>query len=243
MTKLDLPQSLELRRERLHEQIADSLQEMIAQQKLEPGARLPALRYLAKQLDVSRTTVGEAVRLLEHRGLVVMKVTSGTYVTDVAHSVLADSMERLFSLGTATHQDLMIFREMLEPAVAALAAARATPEDLANTKELLELNEQAWYSPDPDEHMDAEVSYHQALAQATHNELVIAIYAGIQKVFRSVMCDFARLPGLQDDEIGMQSHQSIFDAVAAHDPVRAREAMVEHLRLTRQKMGRALQDG
>ena len=66
-------------RQSIHLQIAESIQEMIAEHKLQVGDRLPPIRELARLFDVNPSTVSEALRLLQQRGLVEMKVGSGTY--------------------------------------------------------------------------------------------------------------------------------------------------------------------
>ena len=226
---IDLSQSLESRRERLHEKIADRLQAMICERDLEPGAHLPPLRELAKQMNTSRTTVGEAVRLLEQRGLTQVKIGSGTYVTNQTRSVFVDSLARLFTSGNCSYEDLMAFREMIEPDVVALAAERASPRDAGQIGECLERVEEAWHAGDVDTIVSAEAGFHEALAGATHNELVIAICVGIQHVLRWTLRDrySASL-----DEKGLFSHRPIFDAVVAADPEGARAAMAEHVRLS-----------
>jgi GntR family transcriptional repressor for pyruvate dehydrogenase complex len=238
--------SLEIRREYLHKQIAHSIQEMIAENQLQPGARLPSERDLAQQLGVSRATVSEAIRSLEQRGLILRRVGDGTYITDKTRSVFVESMGWLFTLRSCTHEDLMTFREMIEPDIAALAAERATPEDLATIKAYLDQTEEAWDKGDTDRHVAADAHFHEALSLATHNELVIAVVAGIQNVLRSAINAQHRASSATSgqvkarDAMGIRSHRPIQEAIAARDPVRARRAMEEHMQLTRLAMEKAL---
>lgn len=226
----DLFQSLKVRRERLPEQIADNIEGIIAENQLEPGTRLPSERDLAQQLGVSRATISQAIRVLEQRGLVQIRVGSGMYVTDKAHSVFIDSMERLFVLHSCSPEDLMAFREILEPEAAALAAKCATPTDLASIKQLLEETEEAWQRGDARRHVMADSRFHEALARATHNELVYAAAAGIQRLLQSALHAQYRV---SRNEQGVRSHRPIYQAIAAHDPEAARMMMQDHMRLTR----------
>jgi GntR family transcriptional repressor for pyruvate dehydrogenase complex len=226
---IDPFERLQVKRLRLHEQIADSIQEIIAENDLQSGTRLPPERELAAHLEVSRATVSQAIRVLEQRGLVNMQAGSGTYVTDMARSVFIESMERLFTFSNSTFGDLVTFREMLEPSISALAAEHATPEELVVIKEFAEQTKEAFEEGDLDGCVAADAGFHTALAQATHNELVIAAATAIQSLLKSSMDAQVRV---RRDPKGILSHWPIYDAVAAHDPERARAAMEEHMHLT-----------
>ena len=113
--KADQFQFKKIVRKPLYEQIADDIQDMIALHKLVPGTQLPTERELAQQMGVNRTTVHQAVGLLQQRGLVEMKVGSGTYVIDMPPSVVADSIQRYFTFGNCSFQDLVTLRCILEP--------------------------------------------------------------------------------------------------------------------------------
>ncbi len=228
-------QSLQVTHRRLHEQIAESIQDMIIKGRVQPGTRLPPERDLAAQLGVSRATVSQAIRVLEQRGLVQMQPGSGTVVTDKARVAFIESMERLFLFSNSSYEDLMAFREIIEPSMAALAAMHATCEDLAAIKECAEQTEEAFHREDIEQCAIADADFHTALAYATSNELVIAATTGVQSLLRSAMD--AQVRAHRDLE-GLRNHWSIYDAVAAHDPERARVAMEEHMRLARQAIRR-----
>jgi len=230
---------LPLKREPLTGQIADHIQTMITEGELEPGTRLPAGRELALRFGVSRATLSEAVRLLEDRGLVQRKVGSGTYVTDKSRSAFVESMERLFVRSNGDLEDLVAYREILEPGVAALAALCAKPEALVTIKQHMEEAEAAWRSGEHEHHVAADAAFHEALAAATGNEMVIAASTGIQNLLRTAIGAQHRASGDRDFETGVLSHRPVYEAITAHDADRARAAMVEHMRLTREASIRA----
>ena len=134
------PQDLGRRRgnENLRDQIAGLIERYVADKRLQAGDRLPSERELARRLGVSRTPVRGAIRLLEQRGLVNMRVGSGTYVIGISPSTVAESIERYCSLSGCSYEDVVEVKGVLEPEIAALAAVRATPEDLARLGELVE---------------------------------------------------------------------------------------------------------
>ncbi len=223
-------QSLNLRRDHLREQIANSIQNMIATRKLQPGDQLPSERELAKQLGVNRATLRESIRLLEQRGLVQMRVGSGTYIADLSRAVLSDSIERYFVFGSCSHEDLVVVREIIEPEMAALAAQHADTEDLAKLRDLLERLEVAFAHDDVAAYAAADTAFHEMLAVATHNELLTAIISGLEKPMRSWLQAQSASYRL---EAGARSHRLVYDAVAAHEPERARAAMKMHMGTTR----------
>ncbi|MFH1927041.1 MAG: FadR/GntR family transcriptional regulator [Chloroflexota bacterium] len=226
----DIFQSVDLKRKHLHEQIADSIQDLIASNQLQPGKQLPSERDLANRLGVSRNTVREAIRSLEQRGLLMMRPGSGTFVTEVAPEVVADSIERYFAFSSCSHEDLVKLREILEPEVAALAAEHSTSEDLARLKNLVEEMENAFSRDDVERYAATDTNFHVALALASHNELIIAITSGLQQIMRVWIEAQSKTFRL---EKGAFSHRAVCEAIAARSPDRAREAMRVHMSATR----------
>ena len=78
---------------------------------------------------MTTATAGEALTLLEQRGLVDGKVGRGTFVKAIPHTIIADSIRRYWTFKSCSYGDLFEFREALEPEIAVLAAKRSTPED------------------------------------------------------------------------------------------------------------------
>jgi GntR family transcriptional repressor for pyruvate dehydrogenase complex len=222
---------IDLVRERLHEQIAGNIQELVAARELQPGDRLPPERDLAEFLNVSRPTVRDALRLLQHRGLVTMKPGSGTYVTEMGTAPVAESIERFFSVKDCSYEDLMQVRELLEPGAAAMAAANATPEDIRILRQGVETLEQAFQLHDSKRLALAESSLHRAIVNASKNELLIAVYAGIAHLVEKWIGQTSTVVFAEDVN---KHHRVILDAIAAGDLDRAREAMASHMRMSRQ---------
>jgi GntR family transcriptional repressor for pyruvate dehydrogenase complex len=238
-------QSLHLDRERLREQIASHIQEMIAANQLRPGDQLPSERELAKSIGVNRGTVREAIRLLEQRGLIELRTGSGAYVTAVPSSNVTDSIERYFVFGACSHEDLIKLREILDPEIAALAAERATADEMVSLRRLVERIEVSFFS-DTTQYAADDAEFHMLLARASHNDLIIAIMNGLHKVM--VRWILAQSRGHQL-EGGARSHRAVCDAITRRGPEEARQAMRVHHQFTRstlngdqQLAGRALND-
>jgi len=219
-------QTFELRRENVNEQIADMVQEMINSQKLRVGDRLPSERELARLLGVNRATVRESIRILQQRGLVDMRIGSGTYVTQVPPQIVGQAIERYFASRECSQKDLQVVRTVIEPEIAALAATHASEDDLANLGHLLNRLEAAWLASDTEELPDADANFHLSLAAASHNELFIAIVNGLSLIMKQWINTTHRLQRVADSHI---QHRRVYEAVADRDPDRAREAMRVHM--------------
>jgi GntR family transcriptional regulator, transcriptional repressor for pyruvate dehydrogenase complex len=222
---------INLNRGPLHEQIADQIQNMIAAQRLRPGDKLPNERDLAKTLGVSRPTIREAMRLMQHRGLIDRKPGGGTYLIQMGTAALSESLDRYFWIKDCSHDDLFQVRQGLEPVAAALAAQHATPEVIRHLEDRLAKLNEAFLSGDPRMLASTDSEFHIAIAQASLNPLLAAICAGIDDLVRKWN---ERSSTEIFDEPATQSHLAILLAIKDRDPQRAREAALAHIHLSRQ---------
>ena len=224
----DIFRSLQITRKPLYEQVADRMQETIAANQLQPGMQLPTERELAEQFGINRTTVHQALGLLQQRGIVEMKVGSGTYVINMPNSVVADSIKRYFVFGNCTVDDIIKLRAILEPGLAALAAERATDADVAELGQLIGRSEQLFAGGNLVAYAAADAAFHETLAAATHNELIVAISAALHHLMDDWLNAGGRSHLLVDSP---SSHRAVYEAVASQDPQKAQAAMETHLRL------------
>src|SRR5438477_6560794 len=125
-----------IRRSRLYQGIVEQIETLLEKGELKPGQQLPAERALADQFQVSRASVREALRTLELLGIVETRAGGGTFVKQVAPDDLARPLQSLIARGH-TLSDVIEFRGVVEPAIAALAATRITPDQLKELHELL----------------------------------------------------------------------------------------------------------
>src|SRR6266566_1671418 len=128
--------------QRLYEQVAGQVTELVTRGEFKPGDRLPPERDLAKVLGVSRPTVREAMIALEIAGLVEVRVGAGAFVTDKAKSnetASGATNGRLFEGAGSSPLELIAARRTIEPEVAALAAQYATPSEIAAIAETVSM--------------------------------------------------------------------------------------------------------
>ena len=211
---------------RLYEQIVQQVEDAILKGQLEPGDQLPAERDLAHSFGVSRTAVREAVKTLREKGLVEAYSGRGTFVTNgTSHSIRQslDLMIRINPLeGSANLAEL---RLVLEPEIAALAAARIEEQLLSTMREAVEEMDRSLR--DPDAYVEADLDFHLALAEAAGNPLILSLLDSIVGLLREQRSRIFNVDG--GPERGQFHHKRILAAVEQGNPEAAREAMRAHL--------------
>ena len=211
---------------RLYEQIVQQIEESILKGELSEGSQLPAERDLAKQFGVSRTAVREAIKALQEKGLVDAFPGRGTFVTNGTSNSMRRSLDRIIKSGdTDGWAYLVEVREILEPEIAALAAVRATDQDLATMRDALEVMDNA--RRDSDAFIEADLDFHLALAEAAANPIVLSLIDSIVGLLREQRLRIFHIGG--GPERGQHHHKLILEAIERHDPQGARAAMQAHL--------------
>jgi len=228
------------REESLASRVARELEQLILQNRLVVGERLPSERDLSEQFGVSRTVIREAVRTLAAQGLLDVKTGSGTVVRHPTSEAAAESMSRLLATRPDWHNRARIIevRRVLEVAIAGLAAERRTAEDVASMTALLD--QAAERLEDPETFVQTDVAFHEALARATHNDLFLAILSSIAQALIDVRRLGLRVPGTPARALSY--HRRILECVAVGDVDGARRAMDEHITEAQQTMEAALSD-
>src|SRR5919204_1811477 len=123
---------------RIYEEIVRQIKSMIAEGRLKSGDQLPPERDLAEKFVVSRTSVREALRALESLGLVEIRPGEGTFVREASVEALIEPLALLMVSQREAIGELFEARRLLEPSLAALAATRATPEEIQEMERILE---------------------------------------------------------------------------------------------------------
>jgi len=214
---------------RLYQQIVEQVERSILEGRLKPGDQLPPERDLAGQFGVSRTAIREAMKVLREKGLVESQHGRGTFVTDSTSQVIRHSVDRMMTMKmnqpeAAAH--LIEVRELLEPEIAVLAAARAEEKDIAAMREAYEAMDRA--GGNADAFIEADLDFHLALAEAAGNPLILALIDSIVALLREHRTRIFYVNG--GPERGQFHHRRILDAIAQHDGVAARDAMDAHLK-------------
>jgi GntR family transcriptional repressor for pyruvate dehydrogenase complex len=214
-----------VRRSRLYEGIVGQIQAVILDGRLQPGDRLPPERTLAETVRVSRTSVREALRALELRGLIEGRQGGGTFVKSVSADELARPMTAALLAGKREVAELFELREMIEPAIARKAAERAAPHHLAELERILEEQRARVERGEP--YPDQDAAFHYTVALAADNAALLRLVNVIMELLRESRATYYR-SGARPRR-SLEGHRMLLDALRAHDPDRAESVMREHI--------------
>ncbi|MEO0669760.1 MAG: FadR/GntR family transcriptional regulator [Pseudomonadota bacterium] len=209
--------------------VVRQIEDMIVQGILAEGARLPSERDLAARLDISRPKVRDALKALEEMGLLTIRHGEGTFVAQLTGQAMQPALIDLYARHGRAFQDYLEYRRAQEGFAAALAATRATPTDRTVIARHLEALEQA--EDDPDASREADVLFHSAIVQASHNTMLIHMMASIYDLTRRGVFYNRRYLRTLDGTGArlLQQHRDIAAAVLGGDPEAARTAAEAHL--------------
>ena len=213
---------------RISDQVFDQIRELIFRGTLKPGEKMMPERELAEAMNVSRTTIRDAIQRLVAMGLIVQKQGQGTFVKPFdgkSDSPLVKAMQAQ----EASIEDLLEVRMGLECNAAALAASRADEGDLNALAHSIEEMKQEIASGRLG--TEADTSFHMAIAYAAKNPLQVLVMRNFYDyLFYGIRENLVRLYEFQDNtEIIMRQHQDIMDGIKNRDTYRAYTAMKKHI--------------
>ena len=210
---------------RLYQDAVNRIRDLIRDQGLEPGDRLPPERDLAEQLQVSRSSLREATRALELQGLVTIRPGAGTFVRDSAAAPPNDALVAYLANGSEALIDVFEMRHILEPQIAALAARRSIPEDILRMEELLVV--QGRQIAQGETGARGDTAFHFAIAEATHNSALVKVITAVADILGQSREEPFQVPGRP--QRSLSSHRYILDMLRSGDAEGAREAMEHHI--------------
>jgi GntR family transcriptional repressor for pyruvate dehydrogenase complex len=212
--------------------IVNQIERLILEGTLKPGDRLPAERELAQELNVSRPSLREALLKLESKGLLQSRRGGGTYVIDIIAPTLTDPLVHLLKNHPEATFDILELRHALEEVAAYFAAIRHTDAD----REILRRRFAALAATHEGEHdplrdAEADTEFHLAIADASHNVVLMHIMRGLFNLLRSSICGSLEKLYTQagNYEIVHNHHSEIMHAVLKRNPESARRAAHLHL--------------
>jgi GntR family transcriptional repressor for pyruvate dehydrogenase complex len=216
---------------RTFEEAADQIAEKVRTGELRTGDRLPGERSLAAQMEISRPTLREAVKVLVEAGVLEVRrgPGGGMYVaTDV---VPTDLVRHSASLRLAEIAAVLEARRMLEPQVAQLAAERATEEDFEAMERSIEamrrIVDGGWHQRHEDRFLQLDVQFHLALARAAGNPTVETLMRILLRQLEIARDMAMHVPLVPEWTIGI--HERTLAALRSGEPEEVEAVMDEHL--------------
>lgn len=213
---------------RIYQHVAEHIAELIRSGEFAEGQQLPPERDLATTLTISRNVVREALLALEILGYVEIRVGVGTFVVSTEPAETRFGSLRGFDAG-ASPTDILSARRMIEGEVAAKAAVEATDEELSLIRAALDEIKKNGNTLDPE--TDWPRVFHERLALATHNPMMVSIVDLLWKQTRGPLFDkFREHTNLQQDRDQRQiNRERLVDCLDRRDVDGARNAMHSHL--------------
>jgi len=207
------------------QQAEDRLRRYLLEGSLRPGSCLPPETKLCAQLGVGRSTLREAVRVLETQGFVRRRHGVGVEVIDRCDEAAGEMLALLIERDGAKRDHLIEIRRIVEVQAAAWAANRATREDRAEMRDALDEMSAA---TSPESFALGDLRFHLAIARASHNSVLQAMFSAVRQLLydeieASLKTDFRPF-------MSHEYHSAILDAIDAYDPQGASDAMIDHLK-------------
>jgi len=213
-----------VRKNKVYEEVARQIERLILK-KLKPGDKLPSERELAEMLQVSRSSIRDAIRGLELMGLVEPRQGAGTIVREVSAGGLVNPFATALKQRQALVSELLDFRKMLEPPLAARAATHASPEEVAEMEEILQRQEDKLSRDETTIAEDAE--FHYSVALASGNSVVLKVLDILMDLLRETRERSLQVEGRPKKSL--MGHRKILTAIKHQDAEAAKAAMRRHI--------------
>ena len=225
---------------RISEEIVEQIKDLIFKANLKPGEALPPERALARSLNVSRVSLREALNTLQGMGLLEIQQGNRTCVRPITTRSMHDPLVSFTKSSPSNILKVFEIRKYLEIGSTALAAERATREEIETIENILEEMEEDLRKNRLGAKADLE--FHAALVHATHNQA----YAHIMNTLHDLLQEELRIAwgGVfrkRDQRKKLfQQHKNIFEAVKQHDPKRGSDEALAHLEFVEKAWKNAL---
>ena len=230
---------------KLSDEVTKAIENMIIDNNLQPGDKLPSQAELSRSLNVGSRSIREAVRSLESRGLVETKQGKGVFVKnsnlDFFLETLKDNLAFQLPKEIKTLIDLANIRMMVET-VAIYNIALDTPPGLIDSmKDLLERMERKAEKNDIEAYNILDVELHKAIIRATGNDIIISLY---NHLFELLIKSFQRTGVMKGSkETSRKEHREMLKAIETSDGEKAREIMTRHINSTLNKLKKMQEQG
>ncbi|MCA4779696.1 transcriptional regulator LldR [Acinetobacter towneri] len=227
---------------KVSDKVVQDLRTLVEKNQMQVGDRLPAERKLCEQLGVSRSSLREAIQQLTSQGMLVSKVGAGTFLqqlpTNWSQYQIVQPLSNLIDEDPAYRFDVQEARMVLEGGTAWYAAQRATAEDLKKIRACYEQIAHFQILGDDDQAAIADAKFHLAIAEASHNLVLIQMMRGLFDLLqynvvlgrRKVYTEAHRFDQLHDQ------HFQVMDAIERQDPEAARSAVCGHIEFVVQQV-------
>ena len=218
------PEFETVRRNKVYEDVARQIERLILK-KLRPGDKLPSERELAENLGVSRSSIRDAIRSLELMGVVEPRQGAGTIVCEISTNSLANPLANALKRKEELVNELLDFRKMLEPPLAARAATHASADEISEMEEILARQDKKQRQGESTIAEDSE--FHYSIALASGNSVVLKVLDILMDLLRETRERSLQIQGRPQKSLA--GHRRILSAIKRRDAEAAKDAMRRHI--------------
>lgn len=228
---------------KVYQQIIKQIQDSIKLGSVAPGDKLPSERVLAEMLSVSRTSVKEAVTVLEASGIITIKPGVGMFLNDDSQKRLQYKFSQILNEHEPSFYDLIELRQAMEGDAAYYAASRITErqkEKLAAVYKKLEAAQRR-----KEVGIKEDYDFHYTIVESAENPVMLEVINLVADKMMTIL-EKSRAFSIQEDELNEQvlkEHENIYQAVIHQEPEVAREAMWQHHEGMKQRHRQLFEDG
>jgi len=199
-------------------------QQMLNEGVLCPGARLPPERELAASFNVARSSLRQALKVLEIMGVITQKIGDGSYLNADASAVLHVSMDFLLLLDNTTDEELADLRLIIEPALAAKAAQNAASRHIETLRQ--SVTDLAQSNGDRIKIIASDLLFHCTIFEASGNRLAVRLFHGIHRAMLGMITVTSQMVDLEHT---ISFHKPILKAIERRDAATAARLMASHI--------------
>ena len=214
-----------IKKTRVAEEVADRIRTLILDGTFPQGQPLPSERVLTEQFGVSRGSIRDALRMLETIGLIETQHGRGTFPRELTVDRLVAPLASMMTFQHDLQDELLDVRRMFEPAVARVAAARATNEDFTDLQRIIEAQQRKLKKGQSAIVEDTE--FHAALARSTRNRVVVSLMATLNDLLVESRKLTLKQKGRPAKSI--EGHEAVVAALRRRDAEGAASAMYTHI--------------
>lgn len=225
----------------ISKKVIAQIKEMVSEGSLQKGDKLPSERKMAEKLQVSRTSVREALKELEIMGLIESRQGEGNFIKSNFEDILLDPFSTIFLIKESNAQEILELRHVIEKGSVALAAERIVDEELEEIEKILDT---AKTSNSEDELVKLDVMFHYKIAQSSKNFLLQSILNAVSSLIEASIKDTRKniLIKEKHKEIIKQQHNNIYEALKNKDIKTAEKAMSDHLEFVNNEMKKSIKN-
>lgn len=214
-----------IKKKRVAEEVADRIRTLILDGTFPQGQPLPSERVLTERFGVSRGSIRDAFRTLETIGLIETRHGRGTFPRELTVDRLVAPLASMMTFQHDLQDELLDVRRMFEPAVARVAATRATDEDFADLQRILDAQHRKLKKRQSAIVEDTE--FHAALARSTRNRVIVSLMATLNDLLVESRKLTLRQKGRPAKSV--EGHEAVVAALRRRDADGAARAMSNHI--------------